>query len=240
MRRALLALLCLLLAFYVGWPLWSVLQLRNALKAEDEATVARKIDFPSVRESMRPAVTQKAAETFDATLKQLGGAAGLFGPQLKAQILPKLVDSALDNLISPPNVIRIANDAGPMKERVERVLREQMGKLPGVPGGGGSAATGGTPIPGGLGQIAGQLGLDTGKMLGKAQPPQPAASPVRTVEAGSAREFGFANIKRFAFTSPLGFEVGLAKDAASTTADITAQMGFSGLDWRLTGLIPRL
>lgn len=239
MRRALLAFLCLLLAFYVGWPLWSVLQLRSALKAEDEATVARKIDFPSVRESMRPAVTQKATETFEATVRQLGGAAGLFGPQLKAQLLPKLVDGALDNLISAPNVIRIANDAGPMKERVERVLREQMGKLPGVPGGG-TAAAGGTPLPGGLGQIAGQLGLDAGKVLGRGPSAAPVASPVKTVEPGSAREFGLGNIKRFAFTGPLGFEVGLAKDASSTAADVTARMGFTGFDWRLTGLVPRL
>lgn len=244
MRRILLIVLCLLLAFYVGWPLWSAMQLRSALRAEDAAGVERRIDFPSVRASMKPSVAQKVGETFDAYTKQIGPSGALIATQIKPQVLPKMVDTTLDTLINAQNVIRLANDAGPMKERIERIIRDQLGKLPGLPDAsgaisGGGGLPGGLPLPGGLGQIAGQLGLGGARPATQApaQAPAPAAP---TSSAGAKTEFGISNIKSFAFTGPFGFEVGLAKDASATQPDVTAQMGFSGFDWKLTGLVPRL
>lgn len=250
MRRLLLALLCLLLAFYVGWPLWSALQLRNALKAEDAETVARKIDFPSVRASMRPAVEQKASQTFDAYAKQIGPGGALILSQLRPQVLPKLVESALDALVTPQNVIRIANDQGPVNERIERILREQLGRIPGVGraeagaggGSGGGNLPGGFSLPGGMGQIAGQLGLGSGSAGVQAGPASgaPAGQSPQAAAKGAGREFGLGNIKRFAFSGPLGFEVAVAKDRAAQNADLVARMGFSGFDWKLVGLVPNI
>jgi len=241
MRRILLVVICLLLAFYVGWPLWSALQLRTALKAEDAAGVEKRIDFPSVRASMRPAITQKVGESFDALTNQAGPSGALIATQLKPQVLPKVVDTTLDSLVTAQNVIRLANDAGPMKERIERIVRDQLGKLPGLPAGAGGTIPGGMALPGGLpgglGQIAGQLGLG-GK---PASPVQTVPTTAPTAPAtGAGTEYGLSNIKRFAFTGPFGFEIGLAKDASATQPDVTAQMGFTGADWKLTGLVPRL
>ena len=60
--------------------------------------------------------------------------------------------------------------------------------------------------------------------------------------AGSAKPLALrlSNIKRFAFTSPTSFEIGIAKDASGSEPDLTAQMGFRDMDWKLTGLVPKV
>ena len=64
MKKYLAALVILLLAFYVAWPAWSVYQIQSAIKAKDAEALARKIDFPSVRASLRSAAAQKIAEVY--------------------------------------------------------------------------------------------------------------------------------------------------------------------------------
>ena len=49
-----------------------------------------------------------------------------------------------------------------------------------------------------------------------------------------------SNIKRFAFTSPTSFEIGLAKEASGSGPDLTVRMGFRDMDWKLTGLVPKM
>jgi hypothetical protein len=242
MKRLILIVLCLLLAFYLGWPLWSAVQLREALKAEDAALVQSKIDFPSVRASMRPAVTLKVGEALDRVIQQAGPGTALVAAQLKGQVLPQIVETTLDTLVTPQNVIRLANDAGPMKERIERIIREHMGKVQGLPGGAlGQAGAaplpipGGLPLPGGLGQLAGKQGI------GAVAQPKPAAQPTPSAGgSGGKQQLSLANVKHVAMTGPLGFEIGLAKDATAKEPDVTAQIGFAGFDWKLVGLVPRL
>jgi hypothetical protein len=45
--------------FYLAWPAWSAYQLKIALESGDVLGVERGIDFPSVRNSLRPAVMAK-------------------------------------------------------------------------------------------------------------------------------------------------------------------------------------
>ena len=54
------------------------------------------------------------------------------------------------------------------------------------------------------------------------------------------RSYGLANLKRFAFAGPLGFDVGVAKDPTASEPDLTAGMNFTGLDWKLTRIVPRI
>src|SRR5258708_907035 len=53
------------LGYYVAWPAWSAYELQNAIKAKDLVTLAHKIDFPSVRASLRTAAVEKLAELRD-------------------------------------------------------------------------------------------------------------------------------------------------------------------------------
>lgn len=248
--KKLIALLILgLLGFYVAWPAWSGYRLYSALNSGDEATLAGKIDFPSVRDSMRPAVAAEVDKQFDQQLRQAGGGLGsMLGGDIKKQMLPKLVDGVLQTVITPANVIRIARQGGSVAESVQKILAEQMSKAGGLPGSGGGSGSGGSmpSLPGGLGGLGGaaaKLGLP-GMGGGSSEPaktaPAPATPSAATATDKGKPQFGFSNIKSFGFNGPLGLGLSLAKDPGASKPDLTAVMSFSGFDWKLTKLVPHL
>jgi hypothetical protein len=242
-----------LIAFYGLWPAYSGYQIFNALQSNDAALLERKVDFDSVRVSLRPAVTEEVGRQFDQAGKD-SGLGSLLGGDLKKQLLPQLVDSALKTLVTPANVLRIYAEGGDMKSSVEKIMREQMAKAGAgaATGGAGGGLPGGISLPGGLGQLgdlAGKMGVDPGKLAGAAAAAGAAsAKPAETAPAAAAPKtastaksaVGFANIKRFGLNGPLGYEVGVAKDAAAGKPDVTAGMSFSGFDWKLTKIVPNL
>lgn len=260
MRKLLAFAILGLVGFYVVWPAWSGYRIAAALQSNDPVTLAGKIDFPSVRESLRPVVTGEVDKRLTQQMSQLGGGAGqLLTGDLKKQLMPKVVDGVLAALVTPENVIRIANDSGGVVKAIEKIVAEQAGKAAGglgamMPGGGG--ASGGVPAgAGGLGNILG--GVVTGGGLGLpgglpalpgglgAQPkpeaaPATAPPPVATTADGKSSSVGFANIKSFALDGPLGFGVSIAKDGAQSKPDLTAGMAFTGGDWKLVRLVPHL
>lgn len=255
MKKLIALILLGLLGFYVAWPAWSGYKLATALRDGDVATLASKVDFPSVRQSLRPVV---AAEV-EKNLARQGG--GLLTGDLKQQLMPKMVDAVLETVVTPVNVIRIAKEGGNVGGIVEKIMMEEMGKaggglnIPGLKLPGTSAGGGGLPgLPGGLGTIAGagaastQLGLPGLPGLpgmGASQPktsapaatPAPAPAPAASTAPPS---YGLANIKTFGFDGPLGYRVAVAKDPAAAKPDITAGMRFSGFDWKLTSVVPNL
>lgn len=246
MKRLIAIVVLALLGFYVAWPAWSGYQIKTALDAKDAATLDRKIDFANVRIGLRPAATQKVEELFERMKGQAGTTGALIAGQIKGDVIPKIVDTSLATLVTPANLVRVVSDGGSWKDNAERILREQMGRFPGLGGGGesGTRAPGGLQIPGGFGSIADKLGINTGKaleglgMAGK-QTPAPAPAPAAGGSAPPA-SFGLGNIKRFAFLGPLAFEVGVAKDASATAPDVTAQLAFTGFDWKVVQVVPRL
>jgi hypothetical protein len=238
MKRLLLLVVVLLLGFYVAWPGWSAYQIDGAIKAKDAETLERKIDFPSVRVSLRPAFTQKVSEIYDLQLKQAGGTGAVIGGQLKGDIIPGMVDVLLVALVTPQNLIRVAHEGGQLKESLDRLLGEELGRtsrLPGM-GGGSGQTTGGLQLPGGLGNLgdlAGKIGIGGKK-------PESAPAPKAAAPAAAPPSYGLDNLKVFNIVGPLAFEIGVAKDKAATEPDVTAEMRFTGLDWRVTAVRPRL
>lgn len=246
MKRLLLLLIVLLLGFYVAWPGWSAYQVKAAMDAKDAATLERKIDFPSVRVSLRPAFTQKASELYDRQLQQTGKTGALIGGQLKQDVLPKIVDALLVTLVTPENLIRVAHDGDRLKDSVERLMSEGIGRTGGLPGigapAGGQTSGGGVQLPGGLGKLsefAGKMGVDPGKAFGGSKQAPPAAPKAAQAPAAAA-SYGLDNVKRFSMLGPLGFEIGVAKDKAASEPDVTAEMRFTGSDWKVTAVKPRL
>ncbi len=161
MRKLLALLILAVLGFYVVWPAWSGYRIAAALQAKDEALLQSKIDFPSVRESMRPVVTAEV----DKRLSAQGGGAGLLSGDLKTQLLPRLIDGVLQSLVTPANVIRIANDSAGAAKAIEKIITEQfakttggIGAIAGALGGPGSANAGqGGGLGGGLGGVLGNV-----------------------------------------------------------------------------------
>ena len=216
MKKLLLLVLCLLLAFYVGWPMWSAYRIHAALEANDARALESKVDFPSVRASLKPVVTAEVERVMD---KAAGRGLGqILGGALKQQVGPQLVETILNGFVTPKQIAELYARRGDIRE----ILAERIGKRRDGGGGGG-----------GRDQPEPETKPDSGR--GDASP--------NTATAGGGRaprqKFGFRNVKRLAFTGPLAFEIGVARDTAAASPDLTAQLGFTGFDWKLVGLTPR-
>jgi len=194
MRLLLFLLLGLLVVFYVGWPAWSCYRIYEALEKNDATTLERKVDFPSVRDSLKPAIRAQVDKTLDRTM---GDAAGqLRDGRLRQQIGPQLMESVLNKIVTPQSIASLYAWRGDISQVLKDV--KEIREIGTATDGEGIAVT--------------------------AKP-----SALR-----------LSNIKRFAFTSPTSFEIGIAKDASGSEPDLTVQMGFRDLDWKLTGLVPRV
>ncbi len=194
MRKLLFLLLGLLLVFYVGWPAWSSYRIYDALEKNDAITLERKIDFPSVRDSLKPAIRAQVDKTLDRTM---GDAAGqLRDGRLRQQLGPQLVDTLLNKIVTPQSIASLYAWRGDISQVLKEIKEfREIGTT-----------------------------TDGAGIAGSAKP-----SALR-----------LSNIKRFAFTSPTSFEIGIAKDASGSEPDLTAQMGFRDMDWKLTGLVPKV
>ena len=233
MKRIILLVVLALIGFYVAWPAWTGYRISKALETQDADLLEAKIDFPAVRVSLKPAVTEAVGRTIEATKRDAGPLGALIAGQLKGDITQRLVDGALNSVVTPPNVIRIAQEGGNFKQSIERAMGEQVGRA--VLGGG----DGGGRQPGGLGGLAERLGGKRGGAEGQAPAPAKPAEPQAKSDAPK-RKFGLANVKRFAVEGPLAFSVGVARDPASAEPDLTAHLRFTGFDWKVVGVVPRI
>jgi hypothetical protein len=235
--------------FYVAWPAWTGWQLRQAIETRDARLLESKVDFPAVRDSLRPFVGAQIEKHIDAQIQQAGGGGtgglvgGVLAGDMKKQLVPRLTDQVLATMVTPQMVIRVVEE-GANAAALQKVIAEQMqkvgGAIPGMPPAG-SSGGGGLQIPGGLGQILGKAGIPGVPGLGGGAPapaPQPAPAPPQ--QASTRQPIGLGNLKGFAFDGPLAFSVSVARDASATKPDLTAGMSFQGMDWKLSRLVPHL
>lgn len=238
------------LSFYVAWPAYSGYQIRGALEERDAAALSAKVDFASVRASLRPAVATKVEQEMARVLRKAGPAGGLLTDEIKARYMPQIVDAVLTVLVTPEMLIRIHAQGKNIKEAIEGLVAEKaqqpetLSELIGVPGGAGGAGGAGGGF-GKLGEMAEKLGIDPGKVIGgfgtkKAAEPEtkPAAEPQELAGSNGKRRYGLDNIKHFGLNGPLGLAVGVARDPNARKPDVTAEMTFVDGTWKLTGLVP--
>ncbi len=239
--------------FYVAWPAWSGYQIKTALDLNDAAGLGQKIDFERVRASLRPAVTaevEKSLAAMAAVSAQPGEALG----RLKADAMPKLVESALNGLVTAESVIRIYRDRANPKSAVAKIVAEKMATTEGMQILGsiaGAVAPGKTDagsLIGQLGRMAQQSGVDPGKVLGgllgkpadvAADAKVPGATTGGSSAAGGSTGIGLGNVKSFTMNGLTGYSIGLAKDQTAAKPDLVADIAFTGGDWKLVGLAPR-
>ncbi|MBX9926056.1 MAG: DUF2939 domain-containing protein [Hyphomicrobiaceae bacterium] len=244
-RLLTLLLIVGLAGFYVVWPAWSGYQIKAALDAQDAAGLSRKIDFDRVRASMRPAVTAEVEKSLTAVATASGQPAEAL-VRLKADAMPKLVDSALNGLVTPESVIRIYRDRADPKAAVAKIVAEKLASPEGFQllGSIAGAVTPGRAdagsIIGQLGRMAEQSGIDPGKVLGGLLGKKgDAAAEAKPVAGGGAAGVGIDNVKSFAMNGLTGYSIGIAKDKSATKPDLVADIAFTGADWKLVGLAPR-
>jgi hypothetical protein len=254
MKRLIALVVLAVVGFYLVWPAWSGYRIAAALQSRDAGLLESKIDFPSVRQGLRPIVEAEVGREFE---KQAGqGLGALLSGDFKKDLVPKLVDMVLDKVITGENVIRLAREGGDLGGGVQKILMEQIAKsggipgLPGLPGLGGGSGSGGVRLPGGLGGV---LGGGSGGVPGlsggipgfggaptpAATPPAPTAAPTSAAVAAKP-SYGVSNIKRFSMVGPLGYSVSVGRDAAAPKPDATITMRFTGFDWKITDIVPHL
>jgi hypothetical protein len=226
----LIVVLLLVVAFFVAWPGWAAYQTYNAILAKDTPALERRIDFPSVRTSLRAAIADKIAQLYVPT--QSGPSSPVLAERLKREAVERLVGRALEDLVTADGLILLVSEGGPLKAGVERMLRDQIGR--------GDA-------PKRVGPVT-TLGPGQGASKPAGIPAAPKRGPVvRTISSEDAKAApesepgpGLGNIKSFSVLGPFRYEIGLAKDRKAPAADVLAELSFTGLDWKITAIKPML
>ena len=231
------------LGFYVAWPAYTGYRIKTALDTDNADLLAAKIDFDRVRTSLRPAVTTEVEKAMTAAIRQGGADNEPLLQQLKTQLMPRVIETALTTVVTPESVLRIHREGGNYKATLAKIIAEKAGSGLGALGGEDAAGLG--RVIGRLGRAAEAAGFDPGKALGgllgnKGPAPAPAPDSGDGAAAAPRKSFGLANIKRFAMNGPLGYSVGIARDAASSEPDVTADIAFTGGDWKVVGIRPRV
>ena len=112
--------------FYVVWPAWTLHRIAEAIRADDSATLERKIDFPSIRASARAPLIEEVTRRYDQFQGSGGNLLGVFGPQMKKEVLPRLVDSALEAIATPANVLYFARNRVALKDALRRAMEQRI------------------------------------------------------------------------------------------------------------------
>jgi len=179
MKRLIVLIFAALFAFYVAWPGYSGYQIHQALQAQDSPALARKIDFPSVRASMKGPVMAHIEKRMGALTSGSGALLGQLGDmKFPNQQVGGIVDAALLDVVNPDSLGRIYAAGGDISAELQRSILKQIDKMGGFlalfKGTGGSSnkksetagetsgggGLGGIKLPGAIGDL---LGSDAGK-----------------------------------------------------------------------------
>jgi hypothetical protein len=103
MRKLKLVLAAALLAgsAYIGWPIYSALQIREAIKAGDTATLARKIEWDAVRASLKSSIS---AETLARLEADPDAPKPNLWQRVKAVVAPSMAGNVIDRYVTPENL----------------------------------------------------------------------------------------------------------------------------------------
>lgn len=171
MKRFLLLIVLLLIGFYVAWPAVSGYRIYQGLQNNDPALLASKIDFPSVRSSMRGPVLTQVNTRIETVLKDLGPATQLVGSQIPRDNIEKIIDGALVTVVSPEKIAEIYARGGDLNAAIKDAVLNEIDKMGGLLAvlkldkllapadesaagqGTGDATIGGFKIPGALGGL---------------------------------------------------------------------------------------
>ncbi len=251
MKRLLLLIILLAGGFYVGWPAFSGYQIHQGLQSEDVAVLEDRIDFASVRQSMRgpilAQVTKQLQTGGGAPLKALGVGADA----VDMSKVETIVDGALDQTVTAPKLVEVYKSGEDFGTVLQSAVLKQVSDNGGLtallkegalPSSTPSSGSGAGSVIGGLldnenargvvGDVVGKL-VKSGDLAKLLFPKRPEAATAKPSE-----DFGIGNIKSVGFAGPLGLTMGVARDTDASEADVTAEMQFENMGWRVKKLTP--
>ena len=202
---------------------------------------------------MKPTISHEVDGAINKATSEAGALASIIKPQL-AKFKSQIVDGAVKSVVTAQGLAKVFKAGGDVTGPIKDIVMGQVGKLGGglssLTGGGGSGSSGGGlgGLLGGLtggqkGGLGGLLGGLAGKKakdaLGGMLSGKSKKAEANSDEPAEKASYGLGNLKRFASTSPTRMVVGVAKNAKTDGADVTAVMEFKNFDWKLTNIIPR-
>src|SRR5512143_4132148 len=103
MRKWLIGAILVVIA-YVGYPYLTLYWIDHALLKDDKAALESLVDWPLVRQQLKADVKLALIESAQTRVGK-DSFAGLFGAALTALLVPTLVDSAIDEWVTPEKVL---------------------------------------------------------------------------------------------------------------------------------------
>ena len=100
MIKVLILALPLALA-YLAWPVYSALEIREAIVAGDTQTLNRKIDWEALRASLKSSIS---AETIARLTADPDAPKPTLWQRMKAAVAPSMADSIVDRYVTPENL----------------------------------------------------------------------------------------------------------------------------------------
>lgn len=215
-RKALLiaCLTIVMVTAYASGPVMVAWQIREAVRTGDTVALRSKVDWPSVRHSLKSSI----GETRQA-LKELAEAAGLPPPnlwqRLKSTALPYLADPLIDRYVTAEGAPKLYAWRQTWRKRTL----------------GARARSDGPVVPAGIVTEDGRTAAS-----GTASGPLDGAQRPTSWLAGTAVERQLAllrRVERWAFVSPRRFEIEI-QDRTIATRRWFAALELRGLTWQLT------
>jgi hypothetical protein len=132
MKRLILLVLLALISFYVAWPAFTGYQIYQGLESNQPDVLASKIDFPAVRRSMRGPVIDQVYARIESVMKDLGPATRLLGDQIPKDNIEKIIDGALESVVSPAKTVEIYANGGSLNTAIKDAILNEINKMGGL------------------------------------------------------------------------------------------------------------
>ena len=98
--RVILYLFAMLVA-YVAWPLYTALQIRDAMIAGDTATLTRKVQWETVRSSLKASITPEMVARLEA---DPNAPQPSLWQRVKSAVAPRVAGNVIDRYVTPQNL----------------------------------------------------------------------------------------------------------------------------------------
>jgi hypothetical protein len=104
MRRLIKALILLVVPLavaYLAWPVHTALEIREAIIAGDTSTLNRKVDWVTLRASLKSSITP---ETLARLAQEPEAPKPSLWQRIKAAVAPSMADGVIDRYVTPENL----------------------------------------------------------------------------------------------------------------------------------------
>jgi hypothetical protein len=132
MKRFIFLIFVVLVGFYAVWPAFTGYRIYQGLESNDPGLLAAKIDFPSVRQSMRGPVLDQVNSRIESVMKDLGPMTKLVGEQIPRDNIEKIIDGALATVVEPRKIAEIYAKGGSLNAEIKDAVLNEIDKMGGL------------------------------------------------------------------------------------------------------------